>query len=434
MQPDLLTDLLTHWPDELSGLCAFEVALSGGLDSVVLLSLLVAVRQQRPGIRLSAVHVHHGLNARADDWVQHCQALCAQWQVPLRVVRVQIALHAGQSLEAQAREARYAAFAQSAADVVVLAHHLDDQAETILLQLLRGGGVHAVAGMPVLRRLVARQLWRPLLSIGRQQLEDYARQHGLRWVEDDSNQDVRFRRNLLRHRVMPVLQQGIPAYRQQLSRAGWSMAQAASLVDEIAEQDLQLCQNRHGISVPALLSLSPVRQGFMLIAWLRQQGQGQASPEQLQEFLRQLRESDAASCPQLPLLNFTLLRYRTQLYLLPNNVHPCVEPLVYLPGVDAYPFPSWGGQLCFEQRGGLSAALLNTGLFLRPRQGGEVLLQKMGRKTVKKLLQEAGIPPLLRERWPLLCNQAGRVLALPGIAVASDCYDDQGYWPVWLAG
>ena len=432
MQPDLLSALLAHWPDELSGLCAFEVGLSGGLDSMVLLSLLARARQHRPQMQLTAVHVHHGLSVFADDWVAHCQAVCAAWDIPLRVARVKVDCQTGDSLEAQARQARYAVYAQSAAQVMVLAHHLDDQSETVLLQALRGGGPRALAAMPPLRQLDALQLWRPLLGFTRQQLEAYASVHQLHWVEDDSNTDLSYRRNLLRHRIMPLLQQHIPSYRQQLSRSAWHMAQASQLIDEVAAEDLQRCRAGKGLAVADLLALSPVRQSFLLLAWLRELGQLQVAPEQLQEFLRQLRQAGPASQPCLSLASLSLLRYRDAVYAVRMASEAAPFSLVFDPSTPVTIATGWEGELHWQPRAGLSPASLAGPLQLRPRLGGELLQQGVGRKPVKKLLQEAGIPPLLRRQWPLLYAADGRLLAVPGVAVASDCHSPQGFWPEWL--
>lgn len=434
MQPDLLKALLAHWPDNLSGLCAFELGLSGGLDSMVLLSLLARARQYRPLLRLSAVHVHHGLNAAADDWVLHCQEVCRQLDVPLRVARVAVSRAAGESLEARARQQRYEVYAQSAAEVLVLAHHLDDQSETVLLQLLRGGGVRALSGMPALRSLESLQLWRPLLGFTRQQLEQYAAEQGVSWVDDDSNADITYRRNLLRHRIMPLLQQHVPSYRQQLGRSAWHMAQASQLVDEVAAADLASCAIGAALDVARVLSLSPVRQGFLLMAWLRRLGQSQVAPEQLQEFLRQLHMAAAASQPCLQLPELAVVRYRQQLHAVPVLPPQSACALRFDPAQPVCRQPGWGGSLRWVQQGGLTLQSLAGDLQLRPRLGGEVLQQAVGRKSVKKLLQEAGIPPLLRRQWPLLYAADGRLLALPGVAVASDCFSPDGYWPEWQPG
>lgn len=434
MQPDLLDALLAHWPDNLSGLCAFELGLSGGLDSMVLLSLLTRARQYRPQLRLSAVHVHHGLNAAADDWVLHCQEVCRQLDVPLRVARVVVSRAAGESLEAQARQQRYVVYAQSTAEVLVLAHHLDDQSETVLLQLLRGGGVRALSGIPALRSLEHLQLWRPLLGFTRQQLERYASEQGLSWVEDDSNADIAYRRNLLRHRIMPLLQQHVPSYRQQLGRTAWHMAQASQLVDEVAAADLASCTTGAALDVERVLSFSPVRQGFLLMAWLRSMGQSQVAPEQLQEFLRQLRVAAVASQPCLQLPELVVVRYRQLLHAVPVLPSLSACALRFDPERPVCRLSDWGGSLRWVRRGGLTLQSLVGDLQLRPRLGGEVLQQAVGRKPVKKLLQEAGIPPLLRRQWPLLYAADGRLLALPGVAVASDCFSRDGYWPEWQLG
>ena len=184
---------------------AWHVALSGGLDSTVLLHLLVQLRKTHSLPPITAVHVHHGLQAAADAWPAHCQALCKGLGVPLQVIAVQV--QAGASVERAARDARYQAFTaiSGAGEVLLLGQHRDDQAETLLFRLLRGAGVSGLAGMPRQRRLGAGHLCRPLLDVSRAQLESYARAQGLSWIEDPSNSQTDFSRNFLRHEVLPVL-------------------------------------------------------------------------------------------------------------------------------------------------------------------------------------------------------------------------------------
>lgn len=434
MQPDLLNELLACWPDKLSGLSAFEVGLSGGLDSMVLLSLLVRARQHRPQLQISAVHVHHGLSDFAEEWVRHCQAVCAEWEVSLRVVRVHVDRAAAEGVEANARKLRYEAYAQSTADVLVLAQHLDDQSETVLLQLLRGGGVRALSGMPTCRSLAGLALWRPLLSRTRQQLERYAAQHQLSWVSDDSNADIHYRRNMLRHCIMPVLAEHVPDYRQHIARTAWHMSQASSLIEEVVAADLERGRKGHGFDVASLLALSEVRQGFVLLAWLRERGVVALSPERAQEFLRQLRGAGVASQPSLMVGDVAVLRYRGVLHAVRVLRDVCVPndvPVFSGESAEQF-FPDWGGRLRWVRSGGIAPEVLAEGVCLSPRRGGELLPQQVGRKQVKKLLQEFGIPPLLRKQWPLLLDGAGKLLALPGVAVSSDCYDPAGYWPEWL--
>lgn len=224
---DSRTTLRLDWVDYLESALheAFpearhiEVALSGGVDSVCLTYLLADLAKRR-GFRLSAVHVNHQIDLRAGDWQEFCQWLCASLNIPLRTAKVEVNWGGGDSLEAEARQARYAIFAQSQADVLALAHHADDQAETILLQLLRGAGPHGLAAMPVTRALTEHtQLWRPLLNATRDQLEALATVEDWIWIEDDSNDDTRLRRNFLRHDILPRLAQGYPDYREQLLRS-----------------------------------------------------------------------------------------------------------------------------------------------------------------------------------------------------------------------
>src|SRR5687768_7097739 len=188
------------------------VGLSGGVDSVVLLHLV----KHHPGVR--AIHVHHGLSPNADKWAAFCRRLCKQWNVPITVARVRVK-RAGKGLEAAAREARHGAFAKLDADVIALAHHLDDQAETVLMNLLRGTGVRGAAGMQPRARLQGKQIARPLLDISRQTLEGYARLHRLEWIEDESNADEALTRNFVRRRLGPLIETRFPQWKGALARA-----------------------------------------------------------------------------------------------------------------------------------------------------------------------------------------------------------------------
>src|SRR5579871_5659891 len=190
------------------------VALSGGVDSVVLLHLLRR-HSRRGGFRLSAVHVHHGLSPNADAWARHCRSLCRKWRIPLTVERVKVR-KAGEGLEAAARRARHEVFRKTDCDVLALAHQLDDQAETILMNLLRGAGARGARGMPAASSFHGKALLRPLLGVPRQSVEAFARAHGLQWVEDESNFDEGLTRNFIRRRVAPLLAARFPGWRESL--------------------------------------------------------------------------------------------------------------------------------------------------------------------------------------------------------------------------
>jgi len=432
-RPDLLTELLSRWPEQVSGQSAIEVGLSGGMDSMVLLDLLWRCREQRH-FHLSALHVHHGLSRHADDWVRHCQHWCDLRAIPLRVERVTVAPRGGQSLEAVARDERYAAFCRTEAQVVALAHHQDDQAETVLLQLLRGGGPRALAAMPVLRQLNQLYLWRPMLDWPRSRIEAYAVSRSLTWVTDESNADTRWRRNLLRHDVLPLIESALPDYRRHLERSAAMMWQAAQILDEVATQDLAECLNAGRLQLIAFSGKSDARQAQMLQHWIKSLSLGEATPQAIDDFCRQLLHAPPDKNPELQLARAVLFRYRDQVWVEPAA--PGLNPQAqWLSGAEGcHDLPGWGGQLSLQTGPqGIATALLLAGVELRPRSGGERLALAVGRKPVKTLLQEAGIPPRLRARWPLLYLMDGRLAAVPSVAVAHDCRAPDGLWPAWLA-
>ncbi len=221
----------THRPAHLT------VAFSGGLDSTVLLHGLCQLRT-RFSFHLEAVHVHHGLQADADRWAAHCEAVAAAWRVPLTVAHVR-PVNRGEGLEAAARRLRYEALAQRAREWVLTAHHRQDQAETVLLNLLRGSGVAGLQGMRPVRQLTRTVcLGRPLLALPRRTLRQYAQSHGLRWIEDGSNRNLRFGRNWVRHRLLPLLVSRFPAVETKLAQLASHMRSSQRLLGELATQDL----------------------------------------------------------------------------------------------------------------------------------------------------------------------------------------------------
>ena len=251
------------------------VAFSGGLDSSVLLDVL-ALEAAAELIAVSAIHVHHGLSANADAWSRHCAATCDRLRIPLEIVRVRVQHRARQSIEEEARKARYAALRDVRADVVALAHHADDQAETILLQLLRGAGPKGLAAMAAVGTADANGAapiyWRPFISIDRAQLAAYAADAGLAWVEDESNRDCDLRRNYLRQHVMPRIAGAFPASGRLLARAARLQAEAASLLDVLADMDIETLSLEAGLDCPRLALLARDRQANLLRRWLTRAG------------------------------------------------------------------------------------------------------------------------------------------------------------------
>ena len=360
--------------------------LSGGVDSVVLLHLLRDLAP-RHGYALSALHVHHGLSPNADAWARFCRKLCREWGVPLAVRRVSVQ-RKGRGLEAAAREARRAVFARLRAHAIALAHQLDDQAETVLLNLLRGAGTRGAAAMPAAGKLGRKLLLRPLLDAPRREILAYARAHRLAWIEDESNRDDALTRNFLRLQVGPLLEQRFPRWRESLARAA-----------------------RHFAAADAGASVA-------LREFLAARGLGAPSEAKLVDMLKQLTSSGAR----------TLIRHdgrQLRVYRGKVEIAPAGEPMPFAAmrwrGEPRLPIPALRGELRFRRaRGrGIAAALLD-GRELRVglRGGGERLRPdpRRPRRSLKNLFQEAGVPPWHRERLPLLfCGD--ELVWAPGLGV-----------------
>ncbi|HET9763994.1 MAG TPA: tRNA lysidine(34) synthetase TilS, partial [Casimicrobiaceae bacterium] len=246
------------------------VALSGGIDSMALLDAACDVAPDRR-IGLSAVHVHHGISPHADAWAAFCAEQCAARGVPLSIHRLAIGRARGGSLEARARKLRYERLRSADADLVALAHHADDQAETLLLQLLRGAGPHGLAAMPAFAP-GRPALLRPVLGVTRVTLAAYARARRLRWIDDESNAEVRYGRNFLRHKVVPLLRQRFPGYPATLVRAARHQAQTATLLDELAALDAAGALSPRGLARERLAELSAARACNLLRWYLRREG------------------------------------------------------------------------------------------------------------------------------------------------------------------
>lgn len=273
------------------------VGLSGGCDSVVLLHLLHGLL---PAGRLRAIHVHHGLSPMADDWAEHCRQLCHTLAVPLHIARVTVSPD-GEGLEAAARQARYAAFAAAGAGFMAIAHHGDDQAETILFNLARGAGLSGLAGMRGSRRIGGLTVLRPLLAISRPVLEAYATEHGLAYVEDESNRDISLSRNYLRHALLPGLRARFPGVGEAMGRAAAHCAEALLLLDELAAEDWARVSDGRSACMRQLVGLSETRLRNLLRFRLQQLGWPLPDSVRLEEFARQLLAAGPDRHPALSL-------------------------------------------------------------------------------------------------------------------------------------
>lgn len=274
------------------------VGLSGGCDSVVLLHLLAKLGL---GPRLLALHVHHGLSPNADRWAEFCTRFCQQLDLPLRVVRVTVNPESGQGIEAAARHARYAAFAESGSSAIFLAHHQGDQAETLLFNLLRGCGVAGATAMADERRHGELRILRPLLAVPRVALLAYAEINGLEWIDDESNDDTTFSRNFLRHEVLSVINQRFPSAEQNLTQAARHFSEAASLLDELALADWQMVSEGESLNLSRLRALTAARIKNLLRYRLRQLAWQAPVSARLEEFVRQLQRAGPDRHPELKL-------------------------------------------------------------------------------------------------------------------------------------
>ena len=395
------------------------IALSGGRDSIALLHAVatLAPPRQRP---VAAVHVHHGLSPHADAWAEFCVATCAAYGVPCAVRRVDVGRGPRTSLEAEARSARYAALAEAGvaagACAVLLAHHRDDQAETLLLQLLRGAGPHGLAAMPA-QRLAHGIAWlRPLLGISRAAIDAHVRAHGLRFVDDHSNGDTRRARNAVRHVVAPALAAVAPAYAATLARAATLQAYAARLADDLAAHDARGAVDGATLSQAALAALPEHRARNLLRWFLRECGLPPPSHARLRAMLAALttQRADARAGVAHGGAAIGVHRGRIVVHAPPPAPFDSPwrgEPLLLLPH----------GRLAFVggAAGGLDPRRLDGApVTVRARRGGERLTLGPGRprRALKSLLQDAGLATWERAALPLVfCGDA--LAAVPGIGV-----------------
>jgi tRNA(Ile)-lysidine synthase len=398
------------------------VALSGGRDSVVLLDALAAVAPAR-GNNVTVIHVHHGLSANADAWAQACVERCAALHVACEVRRVAVMPQPRASLEALARHARYDALADGArrigAAVVALAHHRNDQAETLLLQLLRGSGPHGLAGMPAWRQDAAGiAWWRPLLGIPRARIDAYARERALRWSDDESNADSRHARNAVRHSVMPALQSIAPQADVTLARAAAHQADAARLLDELAEQDGRDASDGTTLLCHALDALSPHRARNLLRWFLRGHGLPAPSTARLAAMLDQLRGARGDAVTRLAHAGVEIGVHQGRIVLHrapPDRFDICWR------GETELALPHGTVTFGHAEGAGIDLSLATGDVHVRSRAGGErfQVAQERPRRALKSVLRDAGIPPWERRGLPLVwCGNALAAVAGLGVDAA----------------
>jgi tRNA(Ile)-lysidine synthase len=387
---------------------SMTVALSGGVDSVVLLHLLHQL-QKRQNFTLKASHVHHGLSKNADKWVKFCEKLCTKLSVPLDIHHIKLPQKKSLGIEGEARQLRYEKLLESKSDVVVLAHHEDDQAETFLLQLIRGAGVKGLSSMAHFDD--TRRLWRPLLNTSRIDIESYAKKHKLKWIEDESNQNIDFDRNFIRSKVLTILKNRFNHTIKVISRSASHLAEAQHLLDDLAKIDLKnhlkSDNYKHKLNVKTLDNLSNTRAKNVLRYWLEINNQMMPSKDLLDELLRQvlMAKKDATIKIQLS-KQYEIRRYQYEIYIVPKNKNIQKKYEMIWAGESEIILPN-GQKLTFKKvkgRGINLKFLRDQKLKIRNRQGGESFKpdSKRPTKKIKQLLQESDLPPWEREFFPMI--------------------------------
>ena len=422
------------------------IACSGGLDSMVLLHLAASYTREH-GVALHVLHVHHGLSSNADSWLDHVEAATATIGARFEARRVDVQ-HNGAGTEAAARKLRYGALGAMChahgVTLMLTAHHLDDQAETVLLQLLRGSGTAGLSGMdaanaaPDLLANPALVMARPLLQQSRLELEAYAQQHAISWVEDESNADPRFARNALRHQVMPTLALAFPGFQQRFARSAAHAQSAQRLLTELAEQDLRAAQLDDALDVAVLRTLSLDRVTNLLRHWFAVRGLAMPSTAWLSELVTQLLEArpDAQLLVTHPECH--LRRHRERLYITPklpalagmrDPDDEGIEGIAVREGqVFAWSgeaqlaFPDYGGVLHFDEAAdGLDATWLRSQpLQIDFRKGGERLKLAANRPTrsLKAHYQSSDVPAWERPRLPVVWSRKELLFAA---GIGMDC-------------
>jgi tRNA(Ile)-lysidine synthase len=385
------------------------VGYSGGLDSSVLLHLLADLRGDAEfhiPFHLSAVHVHHGLSPQADAWAAHCADVCRALDVPLQTRRVSVN-PVGVGLEAAARAARYRVFRELDADALVLAHHRDDQAETVLLQLLRGANLKGLAAMPQRRLLQGAVnpemiLLRPLLEATRVEIAAYAAEHGLNWIDDASNANQTLSRNALRHAALPVLSARFPEAPQALARAAAQFAEAASLLDALAENDAGAAIGNNRLALSVLNALPEPRARNLLRYFLAQAGV-EIRRDALHEALRQVLTARPDAQVRVQFGDAILRLHAGYVVIEPRPSNAVHSTSLLWHGETCIELGA-AGNLLFQAANGSGMRLTPGQVSIRRRLGGERMRPGAGRprRTLKNLLREAGIPAWQRDSLPLV--------------------------------
>ena len=434
-----LLDKLTELAELTGKAERLVIAFSGGLDSTVLMHALASSREEHR-IPLLAIHIDHGLHGDSANWCRHCESIANSLGVDFDSVKVEVDTRSAQGTEAAARAARYEALRSAirGGDWLLSAHHKDDQAETLLLNLMRGSGPSGLSGIAEIRPFDLAWLVRPLLSTSQSDLRNYAAHHDLSWIDDPSNEDRQFDRNYLRHEIMPRLEARWPEVANRLQRSASLAGEAAALLDQLADADFRnLGERPDRLTLDKLRVLPPERQRNLLRYVVRELGLPSPPAAQLQSVVTDLIPARDDGQPLVQWPGAEIRRYRGSVYVLPADIVDAERSGEHGTRVttgSSVRLAPGHGELNLEPGAprGLADAVVGDGLELRYRRGGEEIKlpgQSHTRK-LKKLLQEEGIVPWMRQRLPLLYSGEDLV-AVADLWIASNAVSEPGTAISW---
>ena len=389
------------------------IAYSGGLDSSVLLHLCYKLREQNNNYVIKAVHINHQLQAVANEWEEHCADLCNKLNIPLISKKVNIENDARKGTEAAAREARYQVFSEALEEnqYLLTAHHKDDQVETLMLRLLRGTGIEGAAAMKTLRPFAQGWLMRPLLDYSRSELENYARENHLQWVDDPSNNYSAYDRNFLRNELFPQLEKRWPGYRETLSRFAAHAQTNQDLLDQCLAADNQGCLDGSELSIASLKQYGIEKQKYIIRHWIDSKSYEMPAEKQLTEIFKLINARQDAQ-PLVAWSDVEMRRFQNKLYIGKAMENFDASQVFSWNPRQPLLIPGLGILHCVTQNSMQLPEMLSVAF----RQGGEEcqLPGKQGAHSLKKVFQESKIPPWMRYRTPIILVD-GHIKAIPGI-------------------
>lgn len=388
---------LSQTISQITNQTKFLIGYSGGMDSHVLLHSLYKLQQQNSQLKIRAIHIHHGLSPNANSWTKHCANICQKLNIELIIKKIKVTKNK-HSLEALARELRYQEIAKTLKknECLLTAHHADDQAETVLLQLFRGAGPKGLAAMPSHKEFAHSSLLRPLLKFSREDLHAYALKNKLKWIEDESNENIGHDRNFIRHKLIPLLIDRWPGIITTLNRSAEHFAAASDLLNILAQQDYAQTQGSvpKTLSIKKLVALDQIRQNNLLRFWLQTLNLPLPSSIKLQHILSDVLYCRADANPIVHWHNAEVRRYRDNLYAMP--------PLSSIKTDMIIPWDA-KTELKLPHNLGILTPKILKNLKLKNTKNITVRFRNSsGTHSLKKLFQEKGIPPWQRDFIPLI--------------------------------